>query len=151
MKKTLQKKHYSGIIKQSISVNTQPGKAWSKISNIVGLTEWVNDVKRVTFLSKKRRGIGAKRNIIFNDGNQIEEHIVAWNEGTSFSYIALNGLPLRTYVATISVQKKSNKTNIIWESYVISKPTTQKKFNEFLSLMNQFYRESLKTLKEKLE
>ena len=74
---TKQKKNYSGSVKKSVLIKTTNDKAWRKISNIADLS-WLVDVKKTVYLSKAKRGVGAIRNITFDDGNQIEEHIVAW-------------------------------------------------------------------------
>jgi hypothetical protein len=118
----------------------------------VGLPLWLIDVKKTIFLSKKKRGVGAIREITFNDGNTIEEHVVAWKNGEYFTYVATEGLPLRAYVATISIFSKSkNSTQIIWESYLNSKKMTEKEFLEFLVFMGTFYEASLENLKHSLE
>lgn len=110
------------------------------------------DVKTTTFLSKIKRGIGAIRKIIFKDGNIVEEHVVAWENGKYFSYIAVSGLPLRVYHATISLKPLGKKSvQISWHSYLNSKKMTKKEFNEFISFMHTFYQDSLKNLKSKLE
>src|SRR3989304_3975149 len=96
-KSTKQKTNYSGRVKKSILINATSDKVWKKISNIVGLSDWVLDVKKTIYLSKIKRGIGTIRNITFDDGNQIEEHVVAWENKKYFSYLAVNGLPLRVY------------------------------------------------------
>ena len=104
------------------------------------------------YLSKVKRGVGAIRNITFDDGNQIEEHIVAWDNKKSFSYLAVTGLPLRIYHATISIQPQTAKsTGVTWQSYFNSKKMTKKEFNEFVSFMGSFYQASLRNLKSKLE
>jgi hypothetical protein len=146
------KTHHSGMVKKSILIKSSHDKVWRTVSNIVGLPEWLIQVKKTVYLSKKKRGVGTIRNITFDDGNQIEEHIVSWNEKKSFSYIAVTGLPLRLYYATISIQSKTNKSTLVtWQSYLNSKKMTKKQFNEFVSFMNDFYKASLKNLKSKLE
>ncbi len=151
-KASTQKTHHSGKVKKSVLINASRDKVWRKISNYVGLPEWLIDVKKTVYLSKTKRGIGAIRNITFNDGNQIEEHVVAWKNKKSFSYIAVTGLPLRIYHATISIQTQSSKsTRVTWQSYLNSKKMSKKEFNEFVTFMNNFYQASLKNLKSKLE
>jgi hypothetical protein len=143
---------YSGIVKKSIRINQTRDKVWKKISNIVGLPEWVIDVKKTKYISKRKRGIGAIRNIRFYDGNEIEEHFVSWKNKNYFSYIAVNGLPLRIYHATISIHSNSKKcTTVTWQSYLNSKKMSKKEFNEFLEYMRKFYQTSLKNLKSILE
>lgn len=150
--KNTKKSFHTGTIKKSILINKPKDKVWRKISNIINLPEWLIDVKKTVFLSKTKRGVGAVRKITFKDGNVIEEHIVAWNNGESFTYVATEGLPLRVYVATLSLKSKTkNKTTVTWQSYVNSKKMTKNQFMEFLVFMGTFYEGSLENLKQILE
>ena len=125
---------------------------WRKISNIVGLPTWVVNVKETTYLSKKKKDVGAIRLITFVDGTKIEEHVVAWKKEEYFTYVATEGLPLRAYVATISIKNKTkNITEITWQSYINSKKMSEKQFLEFLVFMGSFYDASLENLKMLLE
>lgn len=152
MKKTAKKSHHTGTVKKTITINSPKDKVWRKISNIVGLPAWVIDVKKTIYLSKKKKGVGAIRKITFDDGNTIEEHIVDWRNGEYFTYIATEGLPLRAYVATISIKSKSKKsTYLTWQSYLNSKKMTENQFIEFLAFMGSFYESSLENLKILLE
>ena len=144
------KKNFSGNVKKSIIINSSIDKVWKKISKIANLS-WVVDVKKTVYLSKTKRGVGAVRNITLNDGSQIEEHIVAWNSKKHFSYIAVTGLPLRLYHATISIAPKKKSTHVTWQSYFNSKKMTKKEFAEFVVFMGSFYQGSLKNLKTQLE
>ncbi|NIM25899.1 MAG: SRPBCC family protein [Nitrosopumilaceae archaeon] len=146
------KAYHTGMVKKSITINAPKNKVWRKISNIVGLPSWLVDVKKTEYLSKKKRGVGAIRKLTFNDGNTIEEHVVAWKDGEYFTYIATEGLPLRAYVATLSIKPKSkNSVTLTWESYVNSQKMTEKEFLEFLVFMGTFYETSLCNLKSRLE
>ena len=146
------KTFHSGSIKKSIIIKSNQEKVWRTISDIVGLPKWVVDVKSCKFKTKTKRGIGAIREIIFLDGNKIEEHVISWDTNESFSYVAVSGLPLRAYVATITLSKQTkNSTRVIWKSYLNSKKMTQKEFTEFLVFMGTFYQSSLENLKMLLE
>jgi len=152
MKKKDEKSFHSGTVKKSININSSKQKVWRKISNIVGLPSWLIDVKKTVYLSRKKRGVGAIREITFSDGNTIEEHVVAWQNGECFTYVATDGLPLRAYVATISIKAKSkNSVQLTWQSYLNSKKMTEKEFSEFLVFMGTFYETSLVNLKSSLE
>ena len=96
--------------------------------------------------------MGAIRLITFEDRNEIEEHIVAWEKGEYFTYVATEGLPLRAYVATISIKKKTKvMTELTWQSYLNSQKMSEKQFLEFLVFMGSFYEASLENLKKLLE
>jgi hypothetical protein len=147
-----QKKSFGGKVKKSILIKASKEKVWKKISNIIGLSEWVLDVKKTVYLSKIKRGVGAIRNISFRDGSEIEEHVVVWENKKYFSYVAISGLPLRVYHATISLNPHTSKsTRVTWQSYFYSKKMTKKEFNDFVSFLEDFYQTSLKKLKTRLE
>ena len=152
MTKNVRKSFHTGSVKKTITIKASKEKVWRKISNIVGLSSWVIDVKKTTYLSKKRRNVGAIRKITFTDGNTIEEHIVAWKEKKYFTYIATEGLPLRAYVATISIKSKNKKiTQLTWQSYFNSKKMSIGQFMKFVTFMGTFYEASLENLKKSLE
>ena len=146
------KKFHSGFVKKSVIINAEPGKVWNKISNIIGLGLWVIEIKKTLSLSKNKRGVGTIRKIFFNDGNIVEEHVVAWKNKSYFSYVAVSGLPLRVYHATISMKPlKKKSVKVTWQSYLNSKKMTKKEFSEFVTFLENFYQESLRNLKTKLE
>jgi uncharacterized protein YndB with AHSA1/START domain len=152
MIKNVRKSFHTDSVKKTITIKASKEKVWQKISNIAGLSSWVIDVKKTTYLSKKRRNVGAIRKITFTDGNTIEEHVVAWKEGEYFTYIATEGLPLRAYVATISIKTKNKKTTqLTWQSYFNSKKMSIKQFMKFVTFMGAFYEASLENLKKSLE
>jgi len=152
MEEKARKSFHTDSIKKTIMIKASQGKVWQKISNIVGLSSWVIDVKKTTYLSKKKRDVGAIRKITFTDGKTIEEHIVAWKEKEYFTYIATEGLPLRAYVATISIKPKNKQTvQLTWQSYFNSKKMSRKQFIKFVTSMGTFYEASLDNLKKILE
>ena len=152
MVKTAKKSFHTGSVKKTIIIRATRDKVWRKISNIAGLPTWVVDVKKTVYLSKKKKDVGAIRLITFGDGSKIEEHVVAWKKGEYFTYIATEGLPLRAYVATISINVKSKNTvELTWQSYLNSKKMSEKQFLEFLAFMGSFYETSLENLKALLE
>ena len=152
MVKSGKKSFHTGTVKKTIKINASKDRVWRKISNIVGLSSWLVDVEKTEYLSKIKKGVGAIRLITFGDGTKIEEHIVAWNKGEYFTYVATEGLPLRAYVATISIKNKTkNSIELTWQSYLNSQKMSEKQFLEFLVFMGSFYEASLENLKMLLE
>ena len=138
----------SGSVKKSVTIDADLEKVWTKISKITKL-DWLNGQKSTKYLSEKKSGVGSKRLISFEDGSDVEEHIVGWKPKEYFSYIAISGLPLNAYHATISVQKSNKNTKVTWESYFAS-DNTKKEFDEFIEFLSNFYAQSLKNLKSQL-
>ena len=137
----------SGSVKKSVIIDIDLEKAWSKISKITKL-DWLEGQKSTKFLGEKKTGVGSKRLISFDDGSDVEEHIVGWRPKEYFSYIAVSGLPLDAYHASISIEKNKLKSvKITWESYFASK-STKNEFNVFVEFLSNFYSKSLKNLKK---
>ena len=152
MVKNAKKSFHTGTVKKTVAINASKNKVWRRISNIAGLPTWAIGVKKTDYISKKRKGSGTIRMITFDDNSKIEEHIVAWKTGEYFTYIATEGLPLRAYVATISIKPKTKKlVHLTWQSYLNSKKMSEKQFTEFLTSMGSFYETSLENLKTLLE
>ena len=135
----------SGSVKKSVTIDADLEKVWTKISKITKL-DWLEGQKSTKYLSEKKSGVGSKRLISFEDGADVEEHVVGWKPKEYFSYIAISGLPLNAYHATISVQKSNKNTKVTWESYFASE-NTKKEFDEFIEFLSNFYTQSLKNLK----
>ena len=137
----------SGSVKKSVTIDSDLEKVWLKISKIIKL-DWVEGQKSTKFLGERKSGVGAKRLISFEDGSDVEEHIVGWRPKEYFSYIAVSGLPLDAYHATISIEKnKSKSVKITWESYFASK-SSNNEFEDFVEFLSNFYTQSLKNLKK---
>lgn len=125
--KTSLKKFHSNGIKKSVIIKRPRKVVWAKISNIIGLPTWAIGVKETKFLSKTKRGLCAIRLITFDDGNQVEEHVVSWKNNESFSYIAVRGLALRGYHATFTITQYGKKSvRLTWESLFSSKKNAKK-------------------------
>ncbi|MEC7710787.1 MAG: SRPBCC family protein [Thermoproteota archaeon] len=137
----------SGSVKKSVIINADLEKVWAKISKITKL-DWLQGQRSTKYLDDKKSGIGSKRIISFEDGSDVEEHIVGWKVKEYFSYIAVSGLPLNAYHATISIEKKSTKSiKVTWESYFAA-DTSKKEFDGFVDFLSNFYTQSLKNLKK---
>tara|TARA_B110000014_G_C19516243_1_gene277820 strand:- start:21 stop:446 length:426 start_codon:yes stop_codon:yes gene_type:complete len=137
----------SGSVQKSVIIDANLEKIWIKISKITKL-EWLENQKSTKYLGDKKSGVGAKRLISFEDGSDVEEHVIGWKPKEYFSYIAVSGLPLNAYHATISIQKISTKSNkVTWESYFAS-DASKKEFEEFMKFLSEFYSRSLKNLKK---
>jgi len=143
------KKHV-GSAKRSVIIKASIETVWKKLSKITKL-DWLEEQKSSKFLSQKKYGIGAIRLISFEDGSDVEEHVVEWSTKKGFSYIAITGLPLLAYLATISMKKMSGgRVKVTWQSYFISNKK-KKEFLEFSKFLNQFYSKSLQNLKSDIE
>ncbi len=141
---------HAGTAKRSVIVKASVETVWKKLSKITKLS-WLEEQKSTKFLLQKKYGVGAIRLISFEDGSNVEEHIVWWSPKEGFAYIAITGLPLLAYLATISMKKTSNgRVKVTWQSYFVSNKK-KKEFLEFSKFLSQFYSKSLQNLKSDIE
>jgi len=141
---------HTGTAKRSVIIKASVETVWKKLSKITKL-DWLEEQKSSKFLSRKKYGVGAIRLISFEDGSDVEEHVVEWFTKKGFSYIAITGLPLLAYLATISMKKVgSGRVKVTWESYFVS-DKKKKEFLEFSKFLNQFYTKSLHNLKSNIQ
>jgi hypothetical protein len=141
---------YTGSAKKNVVIKAGVETVWRKLSKITKL-DWLEEQKSSKFLSQKKYGVGAIRLISFEDGSDVEEHIVEWSPKKGFSYIAITGLPLLVYLANISMKKMSGgRVKVTWQSYFVS-DKKKKEFLEFSKFLNMFYRKSLQNLKSDIQ
>jgi len=139
-----------GTAKRSVVIKANIETVWKKLSKITKL-DWLEEQKSSKFLSQKKYGVGAIRLISFEDGSDVEEHVVEWSTKKGFSYIAITGLPLLAYLATISMKKvSSGRVKVTWQSYFVS-DKKKKEFLEFSKFLSRFYSKSLQNLKSDIE
>jgi len=141
---------HEGTAKRSVMIKASVKAVWKKLSKITKL-DWLEEQKSSKFLSQKKYGVGVIRLISFEDGSDVEEHVVEWSTKKGYSYIAITGLPLLAYLATISMKKvSSGKVKVTWQSYFVSNKK-KKEFLEFSKFLNQFYTKSLHNLKSNIQ
>ena len=142
--------NHSANVKISVLIDAPSKKIWKKISDVIHL-DWLVGMKKCTSKSHNNSGIGTHRQLEFDDGSVINEYIIGWEDEHYFSYIAVDGLPLRGYHATISLTPYSKKSKVTWESYFNTEEMTQTQFHEFCLFIESFYKNSLDKLKKLLE
>ncbi|MGI0011236.1 MAG: SRPBCC family protein [Nitrosopumilaceae archaeon] len=143
---------HTGTVTRSVVVNKSSQRVWREISNITNLPRWIVGIKKCIITSKKRRGIGSIRLITFQDGSLLEEQIVSWNNGKSFSYIAAGKMPLRAYFATLSIKRLGkNLTKLTWSGYIATNRVTKISFEKTISEFDFIYKSSLPRLKSLIE
>ena len=115
---------FSTTVRKTTLVDAAPAKVWKSISQITNLW-WAAGVAKTVPLAGPRTGFGAGRIISF-DANSVKEIITGWKKGEYLSYVALSGLGISAYHATISLKPVRGKTRITWESVFADKAAHQR-------------------------
>lgn len=113
----------SATVSRSVLIRADARAVWDAVSRIMDLEAWVAGVRSVEAETKERSGVGAGRAIAFEDGAVVRERVVGWVEGKHVSYIMLDGLPLDSYHATISVTPEGRRAaRVTWRSHLGASP-----------------------------
>lgn len=108
----------AGAVSRSVLIGADARAVWDAVSRIMDLKPWVSGVRSVKAETAERSGAGAGRAIAFEDGTVVRERVVGWVEGSHVSYIMLDGLPLGSYHATISVSPQGRRAaRVTWRSH----------------------------------
>jgi len=113
----------SATVSRSVLVRADARAVWAVVSRVMDLEEWVAGVRSVKAETQALSGVGAGRAIAFEDGAVVRERVVGWVEGKHVSYIMLDGLPLDSYHATISVSPEGRRAaRVTWRSHLGASP-----------------------------
>ena len=138
------KSGFTDTVRKTVLIDAPPKKVWKIISKITNLW-WVAGVAKTSYLAGPSSKFGAGRVISTDAGSEIVEVITGWNVNEYISYVALSGLDISAYHATISLEQKTKKTRIIWESVFADKD--ENKVEIFKKEIAKFYAKSLNTLR----
>ena len=142
------KKFYSGTIRKQVLISASPDKVWRTVTNVGKVAGQLDEIRRVSIVSKTKRGLGTIRELVFADGSIVEEHTVLWNPKHSFSYVAITGLPMRVYHATFSIRPKSKRSAyLVLSTYLSSEKMTERQFEEFVLDLDRFYVKMLEIIR----
>ncbi|HSD05146.1 MAG TPA: SRPBCC family protein [Nitrosopumilaceae archaeon] len=148
----MKKEFHTGMVTRSSVVHASQQMAWKTLSNISNLPKWIIGIRKCVITSKKKKGIGSIRLVTFQDGSLLEEQIVTWNPGQSFSYMATGKTPLRAYFATLSIKPLGkNSTKITWSGYIGTNKVTRHSFQKTFSEYDALYKNSISRLKSIIE
>ena len=142
----MRKSGFADTVRKTALIDAPPVKVWKIISKITNLW-WVAGVEKTVLHAGPSSKFGACRVISTDTGDKIVEVITGWKVNEYISYVALSGLDISAYHATISLEQKNKKTCIIWESVFADKD--ENKVEVFKKEIAKFYAKSLNTLRAK--
>ncbi len=81
-------------ITRQVKINAPKEKTWEILADLGAVSNWAPAVTESHMMTEAKRGVGAIRSCDHTQMGNIEEEIVAWEEGTSLSYDVIKGLPM---------------------------------------------------------
>ena len=78
-------------IEDRIKIDACAEDVWRVLEKLDGIAAFNPQVKKAFYKSDQRSGIGAARTCEFGGGRQVDEHVVEWIEGQSYTVEIRNG------------------------------------------------------------
>lgn len=99
-------------IQSQVTINQPKDKVWQIISDITAMENYMPGVKEVHLTSDEKSGAGASRHCIFEDGIELSEQVLNWNEGQGYTLqtTAFVKVPMRENVITFALASQGENT-----------------------------------------
>ena len=80
-------------ITRQVKINAPKEKTWEILADWGAVSNWAPTITESHITTEAKRGVGAIRSCDHTQMGNIEEEVVAWEEGISLSYDVIKGLP----------------------------------------------------------
>ena len=78
---------------RQVAINATKEKVWEVLADFSGAANWAPTISESRSTTEANGGVGAERTCKHEKMGNIEERIVAWEDGRSLSYDVIKGLP----------------------------------------------------------
>ena len=99
-------------IQSQISINRPKAEIWAILSDLTAMGNYMPGIKDVHLTSETEGGVGAARYCTFEDGIELHERVVDWNEGEEYSLETTKFVkaPMRENKITFSLAAEGDAT-----------------------------------------
>ena len=103
-------------VSRQIKINARKEKVWEVLADFGGVSNWAPTVVSAYSTTEANGGVGAGRHCEVKSLGSIEERIAEWDEGRSYSYDIVDGVPAPMKYArnTVSVRPDGDGTLVIF-------------------------------------
>jgi hypothetical protein len=117
---------------QSRTIPATAERVWQALADFGGIHQFNPMVERVEVLSEKERGLGASRRCVLYDRRSLEEQVIDWREGSSYTVsIEASGIPIKNVTTSLSVAPAGRGSSV-----VTMESTYQPRFGPLGSLLD---------------
>ncbi len=78
---------------RQVPINASKEKVWEVLADFSGAANWAPTISESRSTTEANGGVGAERTCKHEKMGNVEERIVAWEDGRSLSYDVIKGLP----------------------------------------------------------
>lgn len=102
-------------IRSQVSIKKSKAKVWDVLSDITAMQSYMPGIKDVHFTSDSKQGVGASRYCTFEDGVELHERVIQWQNGQGYTLetIQFINVPMKANEITFSLAEAEENTILI--------------------------------------
>ena len=99
-------------IQAQVTINKPTDDVWKILSDLTAMGNYMPGIQNVYFTSDSKSGVGAARHCIFEDGIELSERVIKWDEdrGYTLETTQFVNVPMKSNQITFSLKPDGNKT-----------------------------------------
>ncbi len=99
-------------IQSQVTIDKPQAQVWDILSDITAMGNYMPGIKEVHFTSENKEGVGAARHCTFEDGVELHERVLRWQEGQGYTLETTQfvNVPMKANEITFSLAEDGNKT-----------------------------------------
>lgn len=99
------------IVTYTKTIETPIGEVWDVLDDFGGVARWHYNAASSSLLSPNNQGLGATRKVQMNNGTEVVERVVAYEEGVcTRAEVIEHDLPLHSAFLTFRLQERSKSS-----------------------------------------
>ena len=101
-------------IQSHITIQQPINKVWAILSDLTAMGNYMPGIQEVHLTSETKQGVGAARHCIFEDGLELHEQVVTWEEGKSYTLQTTKfvNVPMKENEITFSLEENGSSTTV---------------------------------------
>lgn len=99
-------------VQSQIRINASPAEVWHVLGDITNMRHYMLGISQVKLLSDTPNGVGAARHCTFEDGIELHERVISWQEGRGYELETTRfvNVPLKENRITFALEAAENGT-----------------------------------------
>lgn len=101
-----------------ITIQRPPAAVWAILSDLTAMRAYMPGIESVALTSEHATGEGASRHCVFEDGIELDERVVAWDEGAGYTLETTRfvGVPMRSNRITFALRPAGEGATTVSQS-----------------------------------
>lgn len=99
-------------LQSQITINKSIDEVWTILSDLTAMGNYMPGIQSVDFTSDAKHGVGAARHCVFEDGIELHERVLNWDDGEGYTLETTKfvNVPMKSNQIRFSLLSEGNQT-----------------------------------------